>query len=303
MAQAFQLGATDYVVKPFDIDTILRLLRCTLAQQDDPRSTLITPAETAVSRVLDVLVGQSLPLRQLATTLSRVAETDATVLIVGETGVGKELVAQALHRRSARCAGPFVPVNCGAITDASAERLFFGYERGAVTGAVTRHQGVFERAHGGTLLLDDVGSLRPEVQATLLRVLQERTLERVGGRHPLCVDVRIVASTNQPLHHLVETRLFRADLFYRLHVVPLYVPPLRERQEDIPLLVRHFLAHYNQMFGRHVPGMTLAALAALDCYAWPGNVRELEHLIARLVATNQSQVLDVSDLPPEIRAT
>ena len=194
-------------------------------------------------------------------------------------------------------------VNCGALTEALAESLLFGHERGAFTGAVTRHQGVFERAHRGTLLLDEVGSLRPEVQATLLRVLQERVVERVGGHQTLAVDVRLVASSNTDLRPLVEARTFREDLFYRLNVVPVHVPPLRDRREDIPVLVRHFLAYYNRVFGRAIPGMTLAALTVLARYPWPGNVRELEHCIARLVATSRPRVLDVADVPAEIRGT
>jgi DNA-binding NtrC family response regulator len=299
-AAAFKLGAVDYLVKPVDIHTALPLLRQTLARPEAPRSPLLTPAETTVPRLLEVLVGQSAPLRQLATALSRVAETDATVLLTGESGVGKELVARALHQQSPRRTRPFVALNCAAIPETLAGSLFFGHERGAFTGAQARHHGAFERAHWGTLLLDEVGSLRPEAQATLLRVLQERTFERIGGQQPLHVDVRVVASTNQDLAHLVEARLFREDLFYRLNVVPLRVPSLRERREDIPLLVRHFLAHYNQVFARHVPGLTLDALAVLGRYPWPGNVRELEHLIARLVATSRPRVLDVADLPPEL---
>lgn len=300
-AEAFKLGASDYLVKPCDIDTTLTLVRTALARQETPRGTVITPAETAMPRVLDMLVGQSAPLCQLATTVSRVAETDAMVLLTGEHGVGKELVARALHQQSPRRTGPFVAVSCATITETLAESLLFGHERGAFTGAETQHQGILERARGGTLVLDEVGSLRPAVQETLLRVLQERTFERVGGHQTLRVEVRIIATTNQDLHHLVEARAFREDLFYRLNVVPIQVPPLRERRDDIPLLVRHFLAHYNQMFGRQVPGMTLEALAVLERYPWPGNVRELEHLIARLVALSRPRVLDVADLPPEVR--
>jgi DNA-binding NtrC family response regulator len=301
-AAAMKLGACDYLVKPCDIDTTLHLVRTTLAHQHTPPVPLVTPGDTPIPHVLDLLVGQSATLHQLATAVSRVAETDATVLLTGESGVGKELVARALHQQSRRRTRPLVALNCAAVTEPLAESLFFGHERGAFTGAVARHQGVFERTHGGTLLLDEVGSLRLDAQAKLLRVLQEQTFERVGGHQTLRVNVRIVASTNQDLRHLVEARAFREDLFYRLHVVPIRVPPLRERRDDIPLLVRHFLAHYNQVFGRHVPGLTLAALAVLGRYAWPGNVRELEHLIERLVATSRPRVLDVADLPPELCA-
>jgi len=241
-------------------------------------------------------------MRQLFTLLSRVADTDATVLISGETGVGKELIARALHQQSRRRAHPLTVVNCAAITEPLAESMLFGHERGAFTGAVTRHRGAFERAQTGTLFLDEIGSLRLEVQAKLLRVLQEHTFERVGGEEALHVDMRVIAASNQDLRHQVAVGLFREDLFYRLQMVPLVVPPLRDRIEDIPLLVRHFLPKYNQAFGRHVPGLTLEALAALGRYPWPGNVRELEYLIARLVATSRPRQIDIADLPSEFRS-
>jgi len=300
-AEAFKLGAREYLVKPLDVTCMLEVIRGAVASPLYHGRSPVTPVETGVPLAFGEVVGHSAPMQQLATLLSRVADTDATVLITGESGVGKELVARALHQQSARAAGPFVAVNCGAITEALAESLLFGHERGAFTGAVARHQGAFERAHRGTLLLDEVGSLRPEVQAILLRVLQEHVVERVGGQRSLAVDVRLVASSNTELRQLVEAQTFREDLFYRLNVVPLHVPPLREHREDIPFLVRHFLAHYNRVFGRAIPGMTFAALTVLARYPWPGNVRELEHCIARLVATSRPRVLDVADLPSEIR--
>ncbi len=300
-AEAFKLGAREYLVKPLDVTCMLEVVREAMASPPWHGRSPVTPVATVVPLAFGEVVGQSTPMQQLATLLSRVADTDATVLITGESGVGKELVARAVHQQSARAAGPFVAVNCGAITEACAESLLFGHERGACTGAVTRHQGAFERAHRGTLLLDDVGSLRPEVQATLLRVLQERVVERVGGHQSFSVDVRLVASSNTDLRQLIEARTFREDLFYRLNVVPVHVPPLRDRREDIPFLVRHFLAYYNRVFGRTIPGMTFAALTVLARYPWPGNIRELEHCIARLVATSRPRVLDVADLPSEIR--
>ena len=302
-AAVFKLGALEYLVKPVDVADLLEMVRGAVASPPGPGRSPVTPLEAVVPHAFGAVVGQSAPMQQLATLLSRVADTDATVLITGESGVGKELVARALHHQSARAAGPFVAINCGAISEALAESLLFGHERGAFTGAVTRHQGAFERAHRGTLLLDEVGSLRSEVQAILLRVLQERVVERVGGHQALAVDVRLVASSNTDLRQLVEARTFREDLFYRLNVVPVHVPPLRDRREDIPFLIRHFLAHYNRVFGRAIPGMTFAALTVLARYPWPGNVRELEHCMARLVATSRPRVLDVADLPPEIRGT
>ena len=301
-AEAFKLGVAEYLVKPFDVKPTLALLRRTLRCRQEA-SDIPRQLEEATSPFPpDFLVGRSPQMRQLFTLLSRVADTDATVLISGETGVGKELVARALHHQSRRRTHPLTVVNCAAITEPLAESMLFGHERGAFTGAITRHRGAFERAQTGTLFLDEIGSLRLEVQATLLRVLQERTFERVGGEEALHVDVRVIAASNQDLRQQVAMGRFREDLFYRLQMVPLVVPPLRDRIEDIPLLVRHFLRKYNQAFGRHVPGLTLEALAALGRHPWPGNVRELEYLIARLVATSRPRQIDVADLPVEFRS-
>ena len=301
-AEAFKLGVAEYLVKPFDIKPTLALLRHTLKGRQEALD-IPRPLEEATSPLPPhCMVGRSPQMRQLFTLLSRVADTDATVLISGETGVGKELIARALHQQSRRRAHPLTVVNCAAITEPLAESMLFGHERGAFTGAVIRHRGAFERAQTGTLFLDEIGSLRLEVQAKLLRVLQEHTFERVGGEEALHVDMRVIAASNQDLRHQVAVGLFREDLFYRLQMVPLVVPPLRDRIEDIPLLVRHFLPKYNQAFGRHVPGLTLEALAALGRYPWPGNVRELEYLIARLVATSRPRQIDIADLPSEFRS-
>lgn len=301
-AEAFKLGVVDYLVKPFDADATLHRLRGAVAPPHGAQPPLVAPATTTVPRVLGTLVGQSAPMQALATLISRVADTTAPVLLLGESGVGKEQVARALHQQSPRRARPFVPINGGAVPPALAASLFFGHERGAFTGAVQRQVGAFERAQGGTLFLDELDSLPLPTQALLLRVLQEQAFERVGGRALLHADVRLVAAAAEDLARRVEAGTFRADLFYRLHVVPVRVPPLRERPADLPLLVQHFLAHYNQAYGRQVPGLTVAALTCLSRYGWPGNVRELEHLIARLVASSRPRVLDVDDLPPEIRA-
>jgi DNA-binding NtrC family response regulator len=298
--EALQLGATEYLVKPLDMAPTLALVQHTLTQQ----GWLAARARSAygTGRLAGgLLVGSSPPMQHLATLLQQVADTEATVLIQGETGVGKELVARALHVLSPRRPRPFVVVNSAALDDTLVTSTLFGNERGAFTGAVTQHQGAFERAHTGTLFLDEVGSLSPAVQAALLRVLQERTVERVGSARPFPVDVRLVAATQQELAQLVAVGAFRADLFYRLHVVPLRVPPLRERRDDIPLLVAHFLSTYNRAYRRQIPGFTAEALAALVRYPWPGNVRELEHVIARLVALAAPHWLEVGDLPREVR--
>ncbi len=298
--EAIKLGAHDYVVKPFEIDEILSLLRRTLEHQNLLREVLYLRAE--VDRYLEMgnIVGRSPKMRQIYDLITRVADTNATVLISGESGVGKELIARAIHQQSQRRGNPFVAVNCAAISEHLVESELFGHERGAFTGAVGMHRGKFELANTGTLLLDEVGSLRLDLQAKLLRVLQEHEFERVGGSKTIRTDVRIIAASNQDLRQMVAEHTFRDDLFYRLNVVPVHVSPLRDRCEDIPLLVQHFLTKYNKAYGRHVQGFTPEALAILTYYHWPGNVRELENVIARLVAISRQRLLDVDDMPLDL---
>src|SRR6266446_2279076 len=300
--EAIKLGAYDYIVKPFEIDEVLSLLRRTLEHQSLLREVLYLRAE--VDRYLEMgnIVGRSPKMRQIYELVSRVADTNATVLISGESGVGKELIARALHQQSQRRLNPFVAVNCAAISEHLVESELFGHERGAFTGAIEMHRGKFELAHTGTLFLDEVGSLRLDLQAKLLRVLQEREFERVGGGKTIRMDVRIVAASNQDLRQMVADRTFRDDLFYRLNVVPVYVPPLRDRREDIPLLVNHFLLKYNKAFGRQVQGITSEALTLLTHYHWPGNVRELENVIERLVVLSRHRILDIEDMPLDLKS-
>ena len=301
--EAIKLGAYDYIVKPFEIDEILSLLRRTLEHQSLLREVLYLRAEfDAVSGDGQLIVGRSPKMRQIYDLIARVADTNATVLISGESGVGKELIARALHQQSQRRLNPFVAVNCAAISEHLVESELFGHERGAFTGAVEMHRGKFELAHTGTLLLDEVGSLRLDLQAKLLRVLQEREFERVGGSKTIRTDVRIVAASNQDLRQMVADRTFRDDLFYRLNVIPVHVPPLRDRREDIPLLVNHFLMKYNKAFGRQVQGFTSEALALLTHYHWPGNVRELENVIERLVVISRHRILDIEDMPLDLKS-
>jgi two-component system response regulator AtoC len=229
-----------------------------------------------------------------------VADTHATVLISGESGAGKEVIARAIHKQGHRRAKPFVAVNCAAISEHLVESELFGHERGAFTGAVEKRLGKFELANTGVLFLDEISNLRLDLQAKLLRVLQEREFERVGGSKTIRVDVSIVAATNQDLKQMVVERTFRDDLFYRLNVVPIHVPPLRERKEDIPLLIEHFLAKYNKAFRREVQGFTPSALGILTHYHWPGNVRELENVIERLVAISPQPTIGVDDLPLDL---
>ena len=232
--------------------------------------------------------------------MNRVAPTAATVLIQGESGTGKELVARALHDGSPRSGLPFIRVNCAALPETLLESELFGYERGAFTGAATRKQGRFELADGGTLLLDEAGDLSAATQAKLLRVLQEGEFERLGGTKTLKVDVRLVAATNQDLALLVTQRRFREDLYYRLNVIAIEIPPLRQRAEDIPLLAGHFLRVHAAKNHREIDGFTEAALGRLRAYPWPGNVRELEHAVERAVILTRGKLLDLADLPPAV---
>ncbi len=237
---------------------------------------------------------------QIYDLICKVADTNATVLIGGESGTGKELIARAVHQQSQRRSKPFVAVNCAAISKNLIESELFGHERGAFTGAVEKHIGKFELANTGVLFLDEIGSLRLEMQAKLLRVLQEREFERVGGTKTIRIDVRIVAASNENLFEMVKAKSFREDLYYRLNVIQIQVPPLRERKGDIPLLIDHFLVKYNQEFNRKVQGFNQAAMQAIMHYHWPGNVRELENVIERLVAINTDGVLHLEDLPMDL---
>ena len=298
--EAIKLGAYDYLVKPFEIDEVLSLLRRTLERQSLMREVLYLRAEVDRHQGMGDIVGQSSKMRQIYDLICRIADTNATVLISGESGTGKELIARAIHQQSERRPKPFVAMNCAAISENLIESELFGHERGVFTGAIEKRLGKFELANTGVLFLDEIGSLRLDLQAKLLRVLQECEFVRVGGTKTVRVDVRIVAASNQDLKQMTTERTFREDLFYRLNVVPIHVPPLRERQEDILLLVEHFLAKYNRAFQRQVQGFTPAAMAALSNYHWAGNVRELENVIERLVAISNQGVLGLEDLPLDL---
>ncbi len=245
-------------------------------------------------------MGQHPEMQKLYRLIAQVARTSTTVLITGESGTGKELVARAIHRQSPRRDRPFVPVNPSALADGLVESELFGHERGAFTGAHQRKLGRFELAQGGTLFLDEIGSLKPELQVKLLRVLQEREIERVGGTRTIPIDVRIIVATNVDLKQAVARGAFREDLYYRLNVVPIGVPPLRERREDIPLLVGHFVRRYSRQFNKRVDGLAPEALAVLREYSWPGNVRELQNVVERLVALAEGSVIGLDELPLDL---
>jgi transcriptional regulator with GAF, ATPase, and Fis domain len=245
------------------------------------------------------IVGVSRPMRDVLDLVARVAGTRSTVLIQGETGTGKELIARAIHAASPRAQRPFVPVDCGALAEGVLESELFGHVKGAFTGALIDKRGLFETAHDGTCFLDEVGEISPCVQARLLRVLQEHEIKRVGGTDCLGVDVRVIAATNRDLSSLIAGGRFREDLFYRLSVVALRVPPLRERREDIPLLARCFLDRYAAASNRSVTAIDPAAMSVLVAYEWPGNIRELEHAIERAVALTTHSIVRPEDLPPK----
>ena len=296
---AMKLGALDYLTKPFDEDEVLALIRRALEKRALEREVAFLRSELARREDTYEMVGQSPEMRKLAALVGQVARTTATVLIMGESGTGKELLARAIHRQGPRRDRPFVAVNPAAIADTLMESELFGHERGAFTGAYQRKLGRFELAQGGTLFLDEIGSLKPEMQAKLLRVLQEREMERVGGTHTVKLDVRIIAATNADLRQAVAAQTFREDLFYRLNVVRVSMPPLRARRDDIGVLADHFIRRYRQQFGKPVSGLAPEALAALSDYSWPGNVRELQNVIERCVALADGPIIRLSDLPLE----
>jgi two-component system response regulator AtoC len=300
--QAVRAGAYDYLSKPFRMDEIVVVVRRALEARRLARDNLHYRRELRATYGVQSLVGQSARMVDLYKLVARVAAFDATVLIQGETGTGKELVARAIHYASPRADRPFVVVDCAALPEALFESELFGHERGAFTSAVTARRGLLETCQGGTCLLDEIGELAAPLQAKLLRMLQERTIRRVGSNEPLPIDVRFVAATNRDLQSLVAEGRFRSDLYYRLNVVCLTVPPLRERLDDLPLLVQHVLDKLARATGRPARRLSSEAGGLLSGYAWPGNVRELEHVIERAVALAPGETLMCDDLPSHLRA-
>jgi DNA-binding NtrC family response regulator len=296
---AMKLGAFDYVTKPFEEDDLLAMVRRALDNRALEREVTFLRSEVARRHDDEILVGQHPEIQRLYRLIAQVARTTTTVLITGESGTGKELIARAIHAQGPRRDKPFVAVNPAALSPTLVESELFGHERGAFTGAFQRKLGRFELAQGGTLFLDEIGNIPAELQAKLLRVLQEREIERVGGSQRIRVDARIIAATNVDLKQAVAAQTFREDLFYRLNVFPIAVPPLRERREDLPVLVDHFIRRYSRQFNRRVTGMTPDALGVLRDYPWPGNVRELQNLIERLVTVVDGSTIGLGDLPLE----
>jgi len=301
---AIKRGATDFVTKPFQFDELLHVLDSALEQRRLKSENAYLRSQLERRYSFEGIVGRSRPMRDLFQLLETVSVTNSTILVSGETGTGKELVARAIHHNSPRRGNQFVAINCSAIPETLLEAELFGHVRGAFTGAVGNRVGRFEQAHKGTLLLDEVGTMSGPLQMKLLRALQEREVERVGDSRTIKVDVRVIAATNSDLTKLVAAGKFREDLYYRLNVIPVRLPPLRDRREDIPLLVQHFLDRFCRELGPPRPTMTVSqqAMRRLMAYEWPGNVRQLENALERAVALSAGRTqIELADLPPDLQ--
>jgi DNA-binding NtrC family response regulator len=297
---AIKRGAYHYVTKPFTADEILHLVGQALERRRLLSRKERLEEELSQARGVHQLVGQSEPIRRIRALIQTAAGSEATVLIQGESGTGKEIIANAIHAQSRRSRGPLVKMNCAAVPETLLESELFGHEKGAFTGADRRRIGRFEQAEGGTLFLDEVCEMHPRLQAKFLRALQEREIERLGGGTTIPVDVRIIAATNRDLHQALEEGALREDLYYRLNVILLRVPPLRERMDDVPILAMHFLRKYAAREHSGTTGIADDAMNVLLGYAWPGNVRELENAIERAVVLGQGPQVRAQDLPPQV---
>ena len=298
---AMREGAVDYLTKPLNIDELSIVIERTLEGVRLKQEAAALKSQVEDLARFDNIIGHSPEIREVFRKVTQFAPSRATVLLTGETGTGKELVAAAIHHRSPRAAGPFVRVHCGALADSVLESELFGHERGSFTGALKQREGRFEQADSGTILLDEIGEISLSTQIKLLRVLQEREFERVGGNETVCVDVRIIAATNRDLKQMVADGSFREDLFYRLNVINLRLPALRERASDIPLLVAHFLGRFAADDGKALQ-VSPAAMALLVRYPWPGNVREVENVVQGAVVLAEGEMLEPKHLPREINA-
>jgi len=298
--EALKLGAFDYVAKPFDIDELLIVLQKALEEKELVEENIHLKKELAEKYTFGNLLGKSAIMRSVFSLVERVARTASTILITGESGTGKELIARAIHYNSPRAHGKFVSINCGAMPENLLESELFGHARGSFTGAVRDKKGLFEEASGGTIFLDEIGEMTLLMQVKLLRVLQEKVCRRVGDTLEVPIDVRVIAATNRDLTEMVKTGSFREDLFYRINVIPVQLPPLRARREDIALLASFFLKKYCDAAGRSVLRMTNGALRVLEHYDWPGNVRELENVIERTVALEAADHLTAASLPDKL---
>jgi DNA-binding NtrC family response regulator len=294
-------GASDYLQKPFEPESLLMVIEKTVRERQMLQEIRDLRREVNQKYAFGNIIGKNHKMQAIYDLINKMSNTGARVLITGETGVGKELVAKAIHFNSPRKTRPFVSINCGALADTLLETELFGHEKGAFTGAIRRKEGKFEYARGGTVFLDEVGDITTGMQVKLLRVLQEKQLERVGGNQPIDVDVRIIAATNKDLKAKINNGEFRIDLFYRLNVVHIHIPPLRERIEDIPLLVNHFMRQFNNTFGSNILKIASGALSQLMQHTWPGNVRELENVLERAFVTTDGDTIETIMIPQGIQ--
>jgi len=298
--EALKMGAFDYVTKPLKVDELLITIQRALEYHRTMEENVDLKTQLVAKYKFENIIGISFPMQKVFEMIEKVADTNATVLVTGESGVGKELVARAIHYNSSKRDNPLVVVNCGAIPETLLESELFGYEKGAFTGAVNTRFGRFELAHGGSIFLDEIGDMSFNLQVKLLRVLQEKAFERIGGSKTIKVDVRIIAATNRVLDDLVKQGKFREDLYYRLNVVPIKIPPLRKRRQDIPLLLNYFLERSNKLNMANIEGFTEEAMRALIDYDYRGNVRELQNIVERVVVLKKNGHIDIEDLPEKL---
>ena len=301
--RATQKGAFHFVTKPFNLDELMSLIDKALTHKKLTQENQQLRTELNKKYKFDQIIGTSEQIQGVLRLIERVADSDSTVLVTGESGTGKELIARAIHYNSARSTGPFIPINCGAIPSELLESELFGHMKGAFTGAIANRIGRFEMADGGTIFLDEIGDLEPSLQVKILRALQERSFEPVGSTKTVEVNVRVIAATNINLEEAVEEGKFREDLFYRLNVIPLMVPALRERKSDIPMLLSHFTEIFNRTKGRALAGIAPDAMECLINYPWPGNIRELENLVERITILKGQGQVEVSDLPTKYKTS
>ena len=300
--EALKEGAMDYVVKPFDVEELKIIVSQGLERGRLKQENILLKKQLREKYSFDNIIGKSKRMMEIFSLIEKIAATDSTVLVNGESGTGKELAARAIHLISRYQERPFVSINCGAVPDSLLESELFGHMRGSFTGAVADKKGMFEVAEGGVLFLDEVGEMSPMTQVKLLRALQDKKIRRVGGTEEIPVDIRIIAATNQDLKRKIEEGKFREDLFYRLNVLSLVMPPLRKRKEDLPLLVSHFIKKYCQEMGRKTKRIAPEVMNVFESYPWPGNVRELENVIERVVAIEERGIITRDSLPEELLA-
>ena len=297
--EALRIGASDYITKPFDIHEVISCVK-NIIDNSNETDGIDNAHEKSTDKIENYFTSKSSSMNKIMRLIEQVADVRSTVMLYGETGTGKEIAARALHNLSSRREKPFIKVNCAAIPEQLLESELFGYEKGAFTGAVIRKPGKFELANEGTIFLDEIGDISPAMQVKLLRVLQEREIEHLGGIRTVKVDVRVISATNKNLEELVQKGLFRNDLYYRLNVVPIYLPPLRDRKEDIDLLIDRFLKQSAEISGKPEKKISKEAYEKLNNYYWPGNVRELENIIERCVVVTTGNLIDIKDLPSDI---